>query len=110
MTPEALPTGYGAYWRSGDTQTGQAREMHGSLSLITGTAGCGTACPVVWEDGAGDRASYPIGVSWQVLDGDYSVATRTGARNWESPANVRANKRNWVGETLVSEQVVKFLR
>src|SRR6266702_7366823 len=41
-------------------QTGQAREMRGSLSFITGTAVCGTARTVVWEDGAGNRASYPM--------------------------------------------------
>ena len=27
---------------------------------FNGTAGYGTVCPVVWEDGGGDPASYPI--------------------------------------------------
>src|SRR5271157_3693728 len=33
------------------------------FSLVSGTAGCGTARPVVWEDGGGNPASYPIAAS-----------------------------------------------
>ncbi len=38
----------------------QSTERSSPRKREAGTAGCGTACPVVWEDGGGNLASYPI--------------------------------------------------
>ena len=47
VTPEASLPGCGAYWCPGNMQTEQAREARGLASFNIGTAGCGTARPVV---------------------------------------------------------------
>ena len=41
--------------------------LNSASRLLHLTAGCGTARPVVWEDGGGDPASYPIPTAFSIL-------------------------------------------
>ena len=38
---------------------------------FNGNAGYGTVCPVVWEDGGGDPASYPIALKLSIQTGNH---------------------------------------
>jgi RNA-directed DNA polymerase len=68
----------GPWWNSGASHMNQAfpKSFFDRLGLVSlldtlrrlqcvqCTAGCGTARPVVWEDGRGDPTSYPISVGY----------------------------------------------
>ena len=38
-----------------------------------GTAGYGTVCPVVWEDGGGNSSSYPIWIVAPKIESCYTI-------------------------------------